>query len=215
MVLEEDFILKKFVLVVYIFVLIALLLFCYDVEKNKINYKESIYTNLISQRKVTIEYIDVYTKQNIAKTEVLYGLYGEHYKINKLQKDIDGYILLNCLDEDFVFDKVNRIVYEYGKVAHLYINYIDECSGNVLDSEIIDGYIGQTLNIVQKDFDDYFYVSGVEEYTIDKEETEITVSYRMIQKMVNKTEDKTKMNNIRVIMNPEYIIINGKSYLVF
>ncbi|MBR3325362.1 MAG: MucBP domain-containing protein [Clostridia bacterium] len=113
---------------------------------------------------VTIQYLDQYSNDEIDRKENINGIINQYYDVANLEKNIEGYQLIETdgeLQGTLKKEKIN-VLYKYARNAELNIKYIDITTGLEINKEdFIDGYEGKEINIKAPE---------VEGYTIENKE---------------------------------------------
>ena len=132
--------------------------------------------NMDSQ--IEIKYVDT-EGQELAATEVRPGKVGEEYTTSR--KEIQNYRKHGDDPQNaqgvFTPDKIT-ITYVYEKIpAKIIVNYIDNSTLEVLDSEVKDGFVSETVTTSEKDIEGYVICKYPEAETYIYTEEEQVVNY--------------------------------------
>lgn len=133
---------------------------------------------------VTEKHIDINTGKVLAKQEHK-GKVGDNYEIPA--KEFTGYELVkqdengnsklpNNNKGQMTKDEI-EVIYYYQKVAKVTVQYIDKQTGEKLNQDEIKGYVGQTYETEEKQFDGYELVEVPSNGKGEMKDSEIVVKY--------------------------------------
>lgn len=116
---------------------------------------------------IITKYVDKVTGEEISSKETENGYEGKDYDLNKYEKHIDGYILVETPEKMVgkYTDKTQTFIFYYGKESTIIVKYIDKDTGEEISKEIQKtAYEGTAYNITddQKDIDGYYIVEWPE-----------------------------------------------------
>ena len=145
----------------------------------------------IKKAKVVISYVDEDTNEKIEKDEEIQGHENDNYNTEGKKKEIPKYVLVGdsgntkgkmkvTVNEDGTFDIETKVTYYYKKQAGgVIVNHIDIATNKVIESEKIDGKVGDRYETNYKTIEDYDLVKEKLPENIQGEMTEevITVNY--------------------------------------
>ena len=145
----------------------------------------------IKKAKVVISYVDEDTNEKIEKDEEIQGHENDNYNTEEKKKEIPKYVLVGdsgntkgkmkvTVNKDGTFDIETKVTYYYKKQAGgVIVNHIDIATNKVIESEKIDGKVGDRYETNYKTIEDYDLVKEKLPENIQGEMTEevITVNY--------------------------------------
>ena len=145
----------------------------------------------IKKAKVVISYVDEDTNEKIEKDEEIQGHENDNYNTEEKKKEIPKYVLVGdsgntkgkmkvTVNKDGTFDVETQVTYYYKKQAGgVIVNYIDIATNKVIESEKIDGKVGDRYETNYKTIEDYDLVKEKLPENAQGEMTEevITVNY--------------------------------------
>ena len=145
----------------------------------------------IKKAKVVISYVDEDTNEKIEKDEEIQGHENDNYNTEEKKKEIPKYVLVGdsgntkgkmkvTVNEDGTFDIETKVTYYYKKQAGgVIVNHIDIATNKVIESEKIDGKVGDRYETNYKTIKDYDLVKEKLPENAQGEMTEevITVNY--------------------------------------
>ena len=104
-----------------------------------------------------VQYVDYYTGDTL-NTTVMEGLVGD--TVIPLPADIPNYTLIKSPNnKEFVLQKEPiQIIYYYSIHTSVTVKYIDQITGDLLDSIIIEGYEGKEYMTEEKNIPNYSFV---------------------------------------------------------
>ena len=128
---------------------------------------------------VIVKYVNKLNNEEIIQHEKIEGQVHDQYNAEELIKDIENYTYVESTD-----NTVGNMTLEPIEVIHYYlpnsnviVNHIDRESDEILETERIDGKVGDVVNTNEKDFDGYVLVIEPEEKTVTMAEDEIILNY--------------------------------------
>ena len=145
----------------------------------------------IKKAKVVISYVDGDTNKKIEKDEEIQGHENDNYNTEEKKKEIPKYVLVGdsgntkgkmkvTVNKDGTFDIETKVTYYYKKQAGgVIVNHIDIATNKVIESEKIDGKVGDRYETNYKTIEDYDLVKEKLPENAQGEMTEevITVNY--------------------------------------
>ena len=160
---------------------------------NSDNYSESItYKIDLPSNGVRLKYVDLNSNSEISPEETIIGVVNEKYDANFLQKDIQGYKLVNIDGEVLGKLKKERInvKYNYAKKANLKIKYLDNQNNEILEPNIIDGYEGKEYNVLPKKIEGYICKDTKASGKMQSGEEEIIFTYEKLGNVITSYIDE-------------------------
>lgn len=161
---------------------------------NSGNYSENItYKIDLPSKGVRIKYIDYNCNNEISPEETIIGNVNEEYNVSSLEKNLEGYKLINIEGETFGKLKKERInvKYNYAKIANIKIKYIDNSGNELFKSNIIEGYEGKEYNIKPKKLEGYVCKNSEVTGKMKAGEEEIVFTYEKIGNVITSYIDET------------------------
>ena len=147
----------------------------YAPEKTTVTY---VYENLATD--LVVQYI--YKKDGtILESQVLFGLIGNVVKTTS--KEIDGYVLIESPDTDTYTLQKDRIYvkYYYAKKNKVVTKYVDEVSGDEIDTPLVQEVVEDSQYATQpRAFDEYTCTGDSKNTTgvVDGKDVEVVYYYR-------------------------------------
>ena len=180
---------------------------------NSGNYSENItYKIDLPSKGIRLKYLDYNSNNDISPEETIIGNINEEYNISSLEKNLEGYKLINIDGETSGKLKKERInvKYNYAKIANIKVKYRDNLGKELYKSNIIEGYEGKKYSIKPKKIEGYvcnnFEVTG----KMKAGEEEIIFTYEKIGDVITSYIDETTGKSIveDAVMSDIY----GKQY---
>lgn len=147
------------------------------VEKDRISFtRNSNLTYYYAQRNrtITVQYVNKDTDETVAIEETIEKTVGQTYQIAR--KDIEGYTFVSSSEAlSGIVSENKTITLYYKQNATATMNYIErkEVEGEIvetpLDSQTINGYVGEEITGIAKDIDGYMLVERPQQETIELE----------------------------------------------
>ena len=172
-------------------------------EENVDNYKNTqtgnknnsyIITNTLDmQSSIKVKYVDTDGNELLAEDTVT-GKVGTDYKTTR--KNIENYRAHGNDPENATgkFKPEEQVVtYVYEKIpATLKVNYIDKYSNNVIDTIVINGFVGESKKTSAKDISGYVLIESPEkeEYVLTENEQVVNYYYAKQSKVIVKYIDE-------------------------
>ena len=148
--------------------------------------------NLQNRYNLTADYLDKYDGSKVAESTSEKVIEGEKYTTE--QKTVKDYTLVEVpknASGTMPGNDVNvKYYYKYNK-AKVKVNYIDETTGDIMDSETLTGTEGDKVVTEDKSFDDYVLVEKPNETTFQKKEQVLNYYYKKIGKIIVNYIDKS------------------------
>jgi uncharacterized repeat protein (TIGR02543 family) len=116
----------------------------------------------IKTSQISVKYIDKITGKELS-SETMEGNYGDEYTIET--KEFEDYTLLESPEEltgTFTGENQEKIFY-YAKIAAVTVNYIDILSNDIINTETIEGFVGDAYLVKAKDIEGYALIKEDEE----------------------------------------------------
>ena len=120
------------------------------IDKITVTYEYKKLSNVITK------HIDANTNEVIAEDVIAQYKEGDAYTTSPI--DLEGYAVTTIpANKDGVMARNDiEVVYEYKKISEgLVVKYIDEITGELLDTEEYTGNVNDTITLVEKTFDGY------------------------------------------------------------
>jgi len=166
---------------------------------NSGNYSENItYKIDLPSKGVRLKYLDYNSNSEISPEETIIGNVNEEYNISSLEKNLDGYKLINIDGETsgkLKKEKIN-VKYNYAKIANIKIKYIDNSGNELFKSNIIDGYEGKKYCIKPKKLDGYVCKNSEVTGKMKAGEEEIVFTYEKLGNVITSYIDETTGKSI-------------------
>ena len=147
--------------------------------------------NLQNRYNLTADYLDQYDGTKVAESTSEKVIEGEQYTTE--QKTVKDYTLVEVPQNASGImpgkDVNVKYYYRYNK-AKVKVNYIDETTGDVMDTETLTGTEGDKVITEDKAFDDYVLVEKPEETTFKKKDQELNYYYKKNGKIIVNYIDK-------------------------
>lgn len=123
-----------------------------------------------------VKYVDYYTG-DVLETTIMEGLVGD--MVTPSPAEIKGYALIESpTNTEYVLQKEPiEIIYYYSMHTNVTVKYIDQITGNLLDSVLIEGYEGKDYVTEEKKISNYRFVEVIGNTTGKMIKTPIEVSY--------------------------------------
>ncbi len=142
------------------------------------------------------KHIDINTGKTLAKEEHK-GKVGDSYSISS--KDFTGYELVSSkLPTNYkgqMTEEEIEVIYYYQKIAKVTVQYIDKQTGEKLNQDEIKGYVGQTYETEEKQFDGYELIEVPSNGKGEMKDSEIVVKYYYKKKAEIEIQYLEKDNN--------------------
>lgn len=168
-----------------------------------------------SKYNLIVDYIDILSNEKIAESSQSKVLEDEQYSTNKI--DITGYTFVNSSDNTsgvMPHEDVHvKYYYKYSD-AKATINYIDQTTGQVLDTVKKVGAEGEVIPLEDRSFDDYVLVEKpTEQYKYTKKEQIINYYYKHKGKITVNYLDKSSKDKIgtEVLEGIEGDLVNSQA----
>ena len=161
---------------------------------NSGNYSENItYKIDLPSKGVRLKYLDYNSNSEISPEETIIGNVNEEYNISSLEKNLDGYKLINVDGEKSGKLKKERInvKYNYAKIANIKIKYVDVSGNEINESNNINGYEGKEYSIKPKKINGYVCQSSEVTGKMKAGEEEIVFTYEKLGKVITSYIDET------------------------
>ena len=161
---------------------------------NSGNYSENItYKIDLPSKGVRLKYLDYNSNSEISPEETIIGNVNEEYNISSLEKNLDGYKLINVDGEKSGKLKKERInvKYNYAKIANIKIKYVDVSGNEINESNNINGYEGKEYSIKPKKINGYVCQSSEITGKMKAGEEEIVFTYEKLGKVITSYIDET------------------------
>lgn len=175
---------------------------------------EVVYEYRVVTSGVIVKYVDIYTNEILAESEVIEGVENDSY--NTKNKEIDGYELVKIPDNasgKMEFGTI-EVIYEYRRVSGgVIVKYIDQVTKeNILEEEIINGLVNDNYTTKAKDVEGYRLVkeSSNANGKLGEDVEEVVYEYRKISKVTVKYIDEITREEI--LDRTEIILLEGESY---
>ena len=144
-------------------------------------------------------------------SEAKYGKTVEEYE----DKVKDGYVLAKT--ENFPLTitndtEKNVIKIYYEKKAEATVQYIDKTTGEIIEENTEDGYVGKEFKTIAKDFDGYVLVAEPEEKTTIMQEEKIVLKYYYVKISSGVIEKHIDINSGELLANETYKGLVGDEY---
>ena len=169
------------------------------------------------QGKVIVRYVDIDTNKDIVKVDKegniqenenynyeITGKIGTAYTTQ--EKEIDKYIFVKAINATGkIKEKDQEAIYYYESAkTRVIVKYQDTDGNNILEEEIIEGYVGDTYKVEQKEIEGYKYVEtrGEAEGTMTKDEIVITYVYQKA------SEGKLIVKYVDIDTNEDIIVVD-------
>lgn len=123
-----------------------------------------------------VKYVDYYTG-DVLETTIMEGLVGD--TVTPSPAEIKGYTLIESpTDTEYALQKEPiEIIYYYSIHTNVTVKYIDQITGDLLDSIVIEGYEGKDYVTEEKKISNYRFVEVIGNTTGKMIKTPIEVSY--------------------------------------
>lgn len=175
---------------------------------------EVVYEYRVVTSGVIVKYVDIYTNEILAESEVIEGVENDSY--NTKNKEIDGYELVKIPDNasgKMEFGTI-EVIYEYRRVSGgVIVKYIDQVTKeNIAEEERIDGLVNDNYTTKAKDVEGYRLVkeSSNANGKLGENIEEVVYEYRKISKVTVKYIDEITREEI--LDKTEIILLEGESY---
>ena len=144
-------------------------------------------------------------------SEAKYGKTVEEYE----DKVKEGYVLAKT--ENFPLTitndtEKNVIKIYYEKKAEATVQYIDKTTGEIIEENTEDGYVGKKFKTIAKDFDGYVLVAEPEEKTTTMQEEKIVLKYYYVKISSGVIEKHIDINSGELLANETYKGLVGDEY---
>ena len=163
--------------------------------------------------KITVQYIDIYTKNSISENLVIDGYEGKEYSTKA--KSIDNYTFLSSTNN--TSGKMPRngdtITFTYGKITKIQVFYIDETTNDTISEpkEII-GYVGKEYNIKPIYVEGYKYSQSTTNSSGIMTENTIQIYFKYLKQYgvsiryvdINTNEEIEDSKNYEYTINTNY-----------
>ncbi len=170
--------------------------------------KEVIYYYTRSKAEVIVKYQDTEGKE-IAEQIVIKGQVWDEYQTE--QKEIENYRIARTTGntKGTMTKEPIEVIYTYEKIpAKVIVKYIGKIGEKeeILQTETIDGYVGEQYQTEQKEIENYKFIESTENTkgTMTKEQIEVIYTYEKIPaKVIIKYIEKTEDGEIKIIETEE------------
>ena len=157
-----------------------------------------------------VQYVDLNTNEEISEEKYASNIAVDtEVQADDEVIDIEGYTYVTSDIETLIVstnEEENVIILYYAKNAVLYVNYIDEVTGDILSSYSEDGYEGKSYTTSDIEIDDYVLVSTPENSSGEMEYPTTTVNYyyRVLSTVVTRYIDITTEGEIEESVTETY-----------
>ena len=166
---------------------------------NSGNYSENItYKIDLPSKGVRLKYLDYNSNSEISPEETIIGNVNEEYNISSLEKNLDGYKLINIDGETSGKLKKERInvKYDYAKIANIKIKYVNVSGNEINESNNINGYEGKEYSIKPKKINGYVCQNSEVTGKMKAGEEEIIFTYEKLGNVITSYVDETTGKSI-------------------
>ena len=166
---------------------------------NSGNYSENItYKIDLPSKGVRLKYLDYNSNSEISPEETIIGNVNEEYNISSLEKNLDGYKLINIDGETSGKLKKERInvKYDYAKIANIKIKYVNVSGNEINESNNINGYEGKEYSIKPKKINGYVCQNSEVTGKMKAGEEEIVFTYEKLGNVITSYVDETTGKSI-------------------
>ena len=166
---------------------------------NSGNYSENItYKIDLPSKGVRLKYLDYNSNSEISPEETIIGNVNEEYNISSLEKNLDGYKLINIDGETSGKLKKERInvKYDYAKIANIKIKYVNVSGNEINESNNINGYEGKEYSIYPKKINGYVCQNSEVTGKMKAGEEEIIFTYEKLGNVITSYVDETTGKSI-------------------
>ena len=180
---------------------------------NSGNYSENItYKIDLPSKGVRLKYLDYNSNSEISPEETIIGNVNEEYNISSLEKNLDGYKLINIDGETSGKLKKERInvKYDYAKIANIKIKYVNVSGNEINESNNINGYEGKEYSIKPKKINGYVCQNSEVTGKMKAGEEEIVFKYEKLGNVITSYIDETTGKSI--VEDVVKIDTYGKTY---
>ena len=156
---------------------------------------------------VTARYVDEFTNEEIATSEVIKGKSGDTYETNK--KEIEDYDFTKVTGNTSGTMKGENIdvIYYYKHKSKVIVNYIDEETGEKIDTFDKDVHEGDSFTAEERNYENYELTKKPDESTVTVGKEDITLNYYYRKLKFNL---QIEMNLEKAYINGNYYGLNGK-----
>ena len=161
---------------------------------NSENYSENItYKIDLPSKGIRLKYLDYNSNSEISPEETIIGNVNEKYDISSLEKNLDGYKLINIDGETSGKLKKERVnvKYNYAKIANIKVKYIDTKGKEISKANIIEGYEGKEYSIKPKIIEGYVCINSEISGKMKEVEEEIVFTYEKSGNVITSYIDET------------------------
>ena len=161
---------------------------------NSGNYSENItYKIDLPSKGLRLKYLDYNSNSEISPEETIIGNVNEEYNISSLEKNLEGYKLINIDGETSGKLKKERInvKFNYAKIANIKVKYIDNLGKELSKTNIIEGYEGKEYSIKAKKIEGYACKNSEVTGNMKAGEEEIVFTYEKIGNVITSYLDET------------------------
>ena len=166
---------------------------------NSGNYSENItYKIDLPSKGVRLKYLDYNSNSEISPEETIIGNVNEEYNISSLEKNLEGYKLINIDGETSGKLKKERInvKFNYAKIANIKVKYIDNLGKELSKTNIIEGYEGKEYSIKAKKIEGYACKNSEVTGNMKAGEEEIVFTYEKLGNVITSYVDETTGKSI-------------------
>lgn len=161
---------------------------------NSGNYSENItYKIDLPSKGIRLKYLDYNSNSEISPEETIIGNVNEEYNISSLEKNLDGYKLIN-IDGDtsgkLKKEKIN-VKYNYAKIANIKVKYMDTKGKELYETKVFEGYEGKEYSIKPKKIEGYLCLNSEVTGKMKAGEEEIVFTYEKLGNVITSYIDET------------------------
>ena len=180
---------------------------------NSGNYSDNLtYKINLPSKGVRLRYMDCNLKNEISPEETIIGNVNEEYNISSLEKNLEGYKLINIDGETSGKLKKERInvKYNYAKIANIKVKYVDNLGNEISKANAIEGYEEKEYTIKPKIIEGYKCLNSEVTGKMKAGKEEIIFTYEKLGNVTTSYIDETTGKSISkdVLKNDTF----GKSY---
>ena len=162
---------------------------------NSGNYSENItYKIDLPSKGIRLKYLDYNSNSEISPEETIIGNVNEEYNVSSLEKNLDGYKLINIDGDTSGKLKKERInvKYNYAKIANIKVRYMDTKGKEELsETKVFEGYEGKEYSIKPKKIEGYLCLNSEVTGKMKAGEEEIVFTYEKLGNVITSYIDET------------------------
>ena len=161
---------------------------------NSGNYSENnTYKIDLPSKGIRLKYLDYNSNSEISPEETIIGNVSEEYNISSLEKNLDGYKLINIDGDTSGKLKKERInvKYNYAKIANIKVRYMDTKGKELSETKVFEGYEGKEYSIKPKKIEGYLCLNSEVTGKMKAGEEEIVFTYEKLGNVITSYIDET------------------------